>query len=261
MITGWGGNRLRGNPRRLGMLLHWTYLLSLWGDFKSVKKGQQLTDGDPLLVTRCKEGRSLQAVETWRVARPHCPAGRGQSQPELFENGWLTVELSHCGAAMSWFRVEGEKQNQPQPSKCCASLRKPLSHCSRCRRYLCADVSQMDFVLHRVQDHLNSSPKWIINHPPLELAWYSETVDSERWRLCPHTGWLTHRGHQEATCAPTYRLFISWQHVLPSTACSQQSRRLFHCGGQQSSTEITEDYLGSRWPSQRLTDSDSVVAR
>lgn len=109
MIPGRGGNCLRGNPSRLGMLLHWTYLLSLWGDFKSVKKRQQLTDGDHLQVTRCKEGRSLQAVETWRVARPHCPAGRGQSQPELFENGWLTVELSHCGAAMSWFR-EGRRK-------------------------------------------------------------------------------------------------------------------------------------------------------
>lgn len=92
------------------MLLHWTRLLSLRGDFKSVKKGQQLTDGDPLLVTRCKEGRLLQAVETWRVARPHCPAGRGQSQPEPFENGWLTVELSHCALCSNELVQSGRRK-------------------------------------------------------------------------------------------------------------------------------------------------------
>lgn len=113
-------------------------------------------------VTRCKEGGSLQAVETWGAARPHYPTGRGQSQVELIESPWLTVELSHCGAAMSWFRVEGEKQNEPQPSKHCASLRTPLSHSSRCRRYLCADLSQIHFALHHLHDLLHScalSPK------------------------------------------------------------------------------------------------------
>lgn len=154
MMPGRGGNCLRGNPSRLGTLLHWTYLLSLWGDFKSVKKRQQLSDGDHLQVTRCKEGRSLPAAETnlscWKA------------------------ELSHCGgAAMGRFRVKGEKRNPPQPSKCCASFRKPLWRCSRCRRHRCADGSQIDFMLHHVQDHLNSSalsPKRIINHPPPALA-------------------------------------------------------------------------------------------
>lgn len=95
------------------------------GDFKSVKKRQQLTDGDHLQVTRCKEGRSLQAVETWRVARPHCPAGRGQSQPELFENGWLTVELSHCGAAMSWFREGRRKAESASAIKVLCKIKEP----------------------------------------------------------------------------------------------------------------------------------------
>lgn len=185
----------KGNPSLLGMLLHWTYEPSLWG----IRNLWRWDGGDDhLQATRCKEKwKSLQGVENQRVARSHCPAGKGQGQPELFEKQTSLADGGIIAVVQSGGR---KRQNQPQWSKCCASLGKLPSHSSWCRRHLGADGSQIDSVLQHVQDHLNSStlsPKWIINHPQLTLAWYRETADTERWRLWPlnyrcwQIGWPT----------------------------------------------------------------------